>query len=196
MQELKGFQEGLPVITKLIANLLDQMSTPVILIDGRAGSGKSHFAAQLKQELFALSHPVPKVIAMDELYPGWEGLQSGANYLVDNILTPLSKNQPALWQQWDWSKNQRGGDDVGNGQRSFEGDNALIVEGCGSLSLRSKPFANLSIWIERPQIERKQAIKQRDGNKFDPYWDIWFSQEEEFYLANSSSSLADLLLNN
>lgn len=196
MQELKGFQEGLPVITKLIANLLDQMSTPVILIDGRAGSGKSHFAALLKQELFSLSHPVPKVIGMDELYPGWEGLQAGSNYLVDNILTPLSQTQPAQWQQWDWSKNQRGGDDVGNGQCSFEGDNALIIEGCAALGLRSKPFAQLAIWIDKPLTERKQAIKIRDGDKFDPFWNSWFSQEEEFYLANNSESLADIVLKN
>lgn len=193
---IEGFEEAVAEIAKRIEQVADIYPTPVILIDGPAGSGKTTLAAALAEALFQKRLPLPRVLPMDDLYPGWEGLRQGANYLVDKVLTPLSKNQVANWQTWDWVKNERGGDDGGNGHRSFEPGGILIVEGCGSLSHASKPLANLSLFIERDEAARSAAIKDRDGNRFDAFWDIWLSQEQEFYEVENSKALADLTVLN
>ena len=196
MSTIVGFEEAVPEIAQRIEQLAEIYPTPVILIDGPAGSGKTTLANLIREALFQNELPVPRVLPMDDLYPGWEGLRQGSNYLIDKVLTPLSKNQTANWQNWDWAKNERGGNDVGNGHRSFEPGGILIVEGCGSLSHASKTLANLNIFIERDETARSAAIRHRDGNRFDAFWEIWLSQEQEFYEIENSIELADLTVLN
>jgi uridine kinase len=196
VQELKGFAEAVPEISKRVFDLAEQLASPVVLIDGRAGSGKTTLAKLVQESLFANGLPVPRVLSMDELYPGWEGLRQGAAYLVDKVLLPISQNRSAHWQNWDWEQQRRGGPDIGNGHRSFEPGGILIVEGCGSLSEASKSLSNLSIFIERSEADRKKAISERDGDRFDAYWEIWLAQEQEFYQSEASDQIADIRILN
>ena len=70
-----------------ILELIDRGNqTPIILIDGRAGSGKSTFAESLQQQLFRDGESAPRVIHMDNIFEGWEGLSLGSDYLVRFIL--------------------------------------------------------------------------------------------------------------
>jgi uridine kinase len=195
--EQTDFRNGIGVITKLALSLADQTPTPIILIDGRAGSGKSSFAEELRNELFRQSDAAPALIHMDDLYPGWEGLEAGSAYLVQNILQPLSKVRPAAWQKWDWRQGRRGDrSEPGNGWREFSGGNILIVEGCGSLSRQSKALVNLCIWIETAPEERRNRWRSRDDGLFDNYWGIWQAQEDDFYMQEGSSTLADFAISN
>ena len=89
-------------------DLIDKgLQTPIILIDGRAGSGKSTLADALQRQLFRDGETLPRVIHMDDLYEGWDGLDAGADYLQRMILNPLSRGQKAEWQMWDWSLDER-----------------------------------------------------------------------------------------
>ena len=45
---------------------------PIVLIDGRSGAGKSTLAAALAARLGT------PLLALDSLYPGWDGLAAGA----------------------------------------------------------------------------------------------------------------------
>ena len=72
-----------------IEELLNKKSTPIVLIDGRAGAGKSTFAADLLEAYFQLETRLPKLVHMDQLYPGWEGLRAGSLYLNQTILAPV-----------------------------------------------------------------------------------------------------------
>ncbi len=197
MPQTTDFRNGIRAITKLALDLADQTPTPVILIDGRAGSGKSSFAEELRNELFRKSDAAPVVVHMDDLYPGWEGLRAGSSYLVQNILQPLKDPRPAHWQLWDWSTSQRGNpNEPGNGWRSFSGGNTLIVEGCGSLSRQSRDLASLAVWIDAGAEDRRKRWHKRDSGLFDPYWGTWQAQEDEFYQEEKSEQLADWLVEN
>ena len=197
MPKQTDFRNGIGVITKLALTLVDQIPTPIILIDGRAGAGKSSFAEELKNELFRQSDAAPTLIHMDDLYPGWEGLAAGSAYLVQNILEPLSKSKPAAWQKWDWGSSRRGDPtEPGNGWREFSGGNILIVEGCGSLSRQSRELAQLSVWIEAPRDVRRARWQARDAGKFDEFWGIWQTQEDDFFETEKSSHLADWIIEN
>ncbi len=194
---MQDFHQAVTVITKQVVSLVDKTPTPIILIDGRAASGKSLLAATLKNVLFKELEQAPRVVHMDDLYPGWEGLQLGSFYLNQQILQPLSQGKTAHWQLWDWASGQRGrGDEPGNGWREFEGGTPLIIEGCGSLSRVSSELADYRIWIEADQQLRHQRWLERDGEKFNDFWHSWAAQEDEFYQQEKSRQLADLVIEN
>ncbi len=194
---MQDFHQAITAITKQVVSLVDKSPTPIIVIDGRAASGKSSLAAALKNVLFKELEQAPRVVHMDDLYPGWEGLQLGSFYLNQQILQPLSLGKAAHWQLWDWELNQRGrGDEPGNGWREFEGGTPLIIEGCGALSRVSSELADFRIWIEADQQLRHQRWLERDGEKFNEFWNIWAAQEDEFYQQEKSRQLADLVIEN
>ena len=178
------------LIESLSAKILDQIDrgnqTPIVLIDGRAGSGKSTFAEQLQQQLFRVGESAPRVIHMDNIFEGWEGLSLGSDYLVRFILNPLARKETASWQDWSWVKNQR------SSWREFSGGTPLIVEGCGSLTERSKEHAFLSLWLEASEETRRKRWIERERHldKFD----FWAAQELDFYAREKSKSLADLII--
>jgi gluconate kinase len=178
------------LIEKISAQVLEQIDlgnqTPIILIDGRAGSGKSTFAKALQEKLFSDGESAPRVIHMDDIYEGWDGLSLGADYLVRFILNPLAKRETASWQNWSWVRNER------STWREFSGGTPLIVEGCGSLTERSKAHAFLSIWLEASEETRRHRWLERERHldKFD----FWAAQELDFYAREKSASLADWFL--
>ncbi len=178
------------LIEKLTVKILDQIDrgnqTPIVLIDGRAGSGKSTFAEKLQQQLFREGESAPRVIHMDNIYEGWEGLSLGSDYLFRFILNPLARKETASWQDWSWVRNER------SSWREFSGGTPLIVEGCGALSERSKEHAYISLWLEASEEVRRQRWLERERHldKFD----FWAAQELDFYARKKSKSLADLVI--
>ena len=182
--------DQLALIEKLSSQVLELIDrgnqTPIVLIDGRAGSGKSTFAESLQQQLFRDGESAPRVIHMDNIFEGWGGLALGSEYMVRFILQPLARRETASWQDWSWVKNQR------SSWREFSGGTPLIVEGCGSLSERSKEHADIAIWLEASEETRRERWIQRERHleKFD----FWAAQELDFYAREKSQSLADLVI--
>jgi uridine kinase len=186
----RNTSDQLALIEKISSQVLELIDrgnqTPVVLIDGRAGSGKSTFAEALQQQLFRDGESAPRVIHMDNIFEGWEGLALGSDYMVRFILQPLARQETAFWQDWSWVKNQR------SSWREFSGGTPLIVEGCGSLTERSKEHADISIWLEASEETRRERWVQRERHleKFD----FWAAQELDFYAREKSQSLADLVI--
>ena len=183
-------------LTARLLDLRQSKPTPVVLVDGRAGSGKSKFAMLLQDQVFEETKQSPKVIHMDDLYPGWEGLAQGSLYLVENILKPIKLAGKAHWQRWDWVNDRRGGSEPGNGWREFAGENMLIVEGCGSVTTHSAELADLTIWIKAERQTRKERFEARDRGIFSNFWNSWSAQEDEFFREQRSEQLCELTVNN
>jgi uridine kinase len=180
-------QALIDIISSQVLERIDRGNqTPLILIDGRAGSGKSTFAERLQQKLFADGESAPRVIHMDAIFEGWDGLSLGSDHLVRFILNPLARGETASWQDWSWVRNER------STWREFSGGTPLIVEGCGSLTERSKAHADISIWLEATEETRRERWLQRERHldKFD----FWAAQELDFYAREKSQSLADLVI--
>lgn len=161
--------------------------TPVILIDGRAASGKSTLAQAIQQRLFAEGESLPRIVHMDDLYPGWDGLAAGSEYLMRFVLSPVARGKKAEWQEYDWQLGER------NRWREFAGGTPLIIEGCGALSKASAEQCHLSVWLEVDEATRHERWIARDGHKFDDQWPRWAAQELDFYAREQSASLADLI---
>ena len=166
----------------------DGVATPIVLIDGRAGSGKSTLGALLQNQLFKDGESLPRLIHMDDLYEGWDGLQAGTDYLLRAILTPVVSRKRASWQEFDWAKNER------DRWREFDGGTPLIIEGCGSLSRATAELAHLKVWVDSPEETRRARWIEREGG--DVFWPRWAAQELDFYARERSSELADFAVEN
>jgi uridine kinase len=190
------YQSGLEFTLNRILSLQESGKLPIVLIDGRAASGKSQFAKDLAEAFFQVDRQAARTIHMDDLYPGWNGLAEGSVYLLTNILLPLANSRSANWQVWNWRKNHRGAEEPGHGRREFSGGTLLIVEGCGSISRLSYEHSDFQVWIDADDKERKERFSLRDQGKFDEFFGIWSAQEDEYYEKEKSKRLAQLIVQN
>ena len=190
------YRQGIEFALNRVLALQESGKLPIVLIDGRAASGKSQFAKDLSEAYFQVDKQAARVVHMDDLYPGWNGLAEGSVYLLTNILLPLANSRSANWQVWNWRKNHRGAEEPGNGRREFAGGTLLIVEGCGSISRLSSTNSDFQIWIDADDAARKERFSKRDSGKFDEYSGIWSAQEDEYYEREKSKQLAELIIKN
>ncbi|MBW8764642.1 MAG: ATP-binding protein, partial [Microbacterium sp.] len=65
----------------------------VVLIDGRSGAGKTVLAEALAPRLGA------QLVSLDELYPGWDGLEAGSDAVHETVLRARDPG----WTRWDWA---------------------------------------------------------------------------------------------
>ena len=185
--EYSNADELVAALAAGVLDLVDEgVQTPIVLIDGRAGSGKSTLADALQRRLFKEGETLPRLIHMDDLYPGWSGLAAGAEYLQRFILGPISQRTTAHWQLFDWTAGER------VEWREFSGGTPLIVEGCGALNGVSAELAQFKVWIETPEDVRHERWLAREGN--DEHWATWAAQELDFYAREKSQALAEIKL--
>lgn len=160
-------------------------SNPVVLIDGRSGAGKSSLARALVAA-WPL-HGRVQLVALDSIYPGWDGLDAGVELARDLILTPHARGMVGVWQRWDWT--------VGEPAEAHAVDPSLplIVEGAGLLTPTTARLGDVSVWLESPAASRKERALSRDGDSYRPHWDRWARQEQRHVLRDDPMRQATLV---
>ncbi|WP_213815243.1 ATP-binding protein [Glaciihabitans sp. dw_435] len=146
----------------------------VVLIDGRSGSGKTEFA----QALVSL-WPEAQLVRLDDIYPGWDGLQAASDIVHERILTDFS------WVRWDWASSRYAETHL------LDRTRPIVIEGCGALSVANRALAASALWVELDPATRRRRALERDGAMYAPHWDRWAAQEDAFYTRENSRSLAD-----
>jgi len=147
----------------------------IILIDGRSGSGKTELASAL-----ALRMPGAQLVRLDDIYPGWTGLDAGSG-AVPGILAAHR------WQRWDWAASALAE------WHDLDPGLPVIVEGVGALSRASRPLADRAVWVELDDETRRQRALARDAY-FAEHWDDWARQEEGLLARENPRGLADLIV--
>lgn len=138
-----------------------QRAVPVVTIDGYSGSGKSTLAAALARLVSDW-----QVLHLDDWYPGWDGLEAGAD-IARRIAADLRGGRASSYEAWDWE----------NGATGATIPVPLaptIIEGCGAIEAE----ADLAIWIADPgEEERRHRALARDGQTYAPHWQRWARQD-------------------
>lgn len=158
----------------------------VVLVDGWSGAGKSTFADRLVRAWPGELSPV--LVRMDDVYPGWDGLEAASEHVRDELLEPFAAGRSARWRRHDW---------VADGPAEWHvvpSGRPILVEGCGSLSRANARLATLRIWLDAPAALRKRRALERDRGAFDAHWDMWAAQTAIFVGREDPASVADVRL--
>ena len=136
-------------------------AVPVVTIDGYSGSGKSTLAAALARLVNGW-----QVLHLDDWYPGWDGLEAGAD-IARRIAADLRAGRASSYEAWDWENGTTGA--------TIRVPLApTIIEGCGAIEAE----ADLSVWIADPgEDERRSRALARDGQTYAPHWQRWADQD-------------------
>lgn len=158
----------------------------VVLIDGPSGAGKSTLADALQRAW--PTDTVPTVVRLDDIYPGWGGLDAASGHLGRYVLRPRREGNPATWQRYDWTTRQQAE------WTPVAADRPLIVEGCGTLAAAHVPLSDIRVWIGADDALRKARALSRDGEMFREHWDQWQQQWVAYCARESPERSASIRL--
>lgn len=181
VEERRGAGPGLPGGAELGAT--GSTPTPfVVAIDGPSGSGKSVLGAALARDLRAA------LVQMDDLFPGWDGLDQAPGLLTGQVLEPLRRGERAAYRRWDWHRDEWGE------RVEVPPAEVLVVEGCGSSVGPAADHVDVAVWVEADLDVRMARGLARDGETYRPHWERWAAQEAKVFGADRTRERADLVL--
>ena len=156
---------------------------PTFLIDGPSGAGKTTLANEIESQWN--SPGKLQVVHMDDLYPGWDGLGSGAVQAL-RMLQERSRGEDSRWQRYDWEKQ------VLREWHSVDAREPLLIEGCGSSPAGAKELSQVRLWVEAPEALRKERALSRTGENFAEHWTQWDEQFAEYCFVHTPQARATL----
>ena len=156
--------------------------TLVVAVDGRSGTGKTTYAAQLADRLDA------PVVHLDDIYPGWDGLEAAVTAVARDVLEPLAAGAPAAYTRWDWMRD-RPGSVVPVPPTAF-----LVLEGVGAGAEPAGRWASVLLWLTADDEVRKERAIRRDGEVFARQWDRWAAHEQRLLGRDHTPQRATLVL--
>ncbi|MEO6200160.1 MAG: ATP-binding protein [Cryobacterium sp.] len=146
--------------------------TAVVLIDGPSGAGKSTLADAL---VAAWPGPrSPTLVRLDDIYPGWQGLDAAIDQVTRFVLAPRFAGRPAAWQRYDWESGQPAE------WHPVDPSRPLIVEGCGAMARAHAGLSDIRVWLAAEDALRKSRALARDGDVFRSHWDEWQAEWEVY----------------
>ena len=98
-------------------------ATVVVAVDGRSGSGKTLLGTAVTR---ALACPV---VHLDEVYPGWDGLEAGDDLVTTHVLEPLARDRDGETYAPHWDRWAAQEDAVYAGTRPWEGADLVLHTG-------------------------------------------------------------------
>jgi len=164
-----------PRLDTLVAGVLRAVSglgaDCVVLIDGPSGAGKSTLAGVLQAQWPGTGRESaargPTLVRLDDIYPGWEGLDAAIDHLTSQVLLPRRAGRPAAWRRYDWARDEPAE------WHTIDPGYPLIVEGCGALAAANAGLSDVRVWLTADDDVRKRRALDRDGAAFESHWEQW-----------------------
>ena len=154
----------------------------LVCLDGPAGSGKTTLAAAVLDRC-----PEARLVHMDDLYDGWEGLPRVADQLPA-LLSPLTRGEASHYRRFDWHAG-RYAEEV-----PVEPAPLLVVEGVGSGAVSVADLVTVLVWVSAPPDLRRARGLARDGAAMAPAWERWMRDEAAHLARERTEARADVLV--
>ena len=162
-------------------------STHILTIDGRAGSGKTTFAAALAHYL-ARKNQV-QILHLDDIYSGWESaLGPKLTQTLESIRKSLSSGESIELPIFNWGTNSF--DSI----RKIAPCDILIIEGVGSGQKILRSAAKTSIWLDIDAQEGLARVLERDGKQIESHMSAWQKSEEEHFAQEKTREFAEFII--
>ncbi|CAN5310202.1 AAA family ATPase [soil metagenome] len=174
------------VVTHVLASPARLGSSRLVCIDGRAGAGKTEYAAELAAACAAASSTYAMTLHMDDLYEGWAGLPTASGIVSSMLLEPWSRGLDASPARWNWEEGRR------TVATSLPLTPLVILEGVGSYARRYDDLVTTLVWLQCPEPVRRSRALGRDGVVFAPHWDRWARDEERVHAREGTRVRADV----
>jgi len=164
----------------------------VVAVDGPSGAGKTSLAETLVAVLAGAGRDAVAV-HLDDLYPGWDGLDAVVPIVVRHVLEPLASPGPVAVPTWDWRRD-RPGRSRALPELGPPRPGVVLVDGAGAGARACAPYLAGLVWLEAPAPLRRARALDRDGDAYAPHWDRWAAQERGHFAAEGTRERADLVL--
>jgi len=164
------------------------LPTPfTLLVDGPAGAGKTTLAQGVRQE-FADTGVDALLLHMDDMYEGWDGLESGVEYVVHNVLEPLRSTGRATVLPWNWDLGARGA------PISLTPADVMILEGVGAAATQARPYADMVVWVDTPPDTAHARARARHGGRDNGHLGGWRKRQEAHFALHATRQAADVMV--
>lgn len=158
----------------------------LVSVDGPAGSGKTTLAEALRSTAEAAQLRT-RVVHMDDLYDGWDGLPRVGDQL-EGLLAPLGQHRAGSYRRFDWHAGEYAE------QVAVEPVPLLVLEGVGSGAAAHDVLRTVLVWVEAPPVLRMRRGLERDGEAAAPHWERWTRDEAALFERERTRSRADVLV--
>ncbi len=155
--------------------------TTVVAIDGLAGAGKSTFAALLAP-LLEDAHVVPT-----DDFSNWDNVFGWAPALIEKVLIPFSRGEPARYARSDWGDGPRAPRDIKPGR-------FVLLEGVSASRAEFRPYLACTVWVEAPREARWRRGLERDGPQAADLWRAWMAEEDAYVKEEQPQLRADFVI--
>lgn len=161
----------------------------LLCVDGPSGSGKTTFSRAVRRAVPAGTSV--RVVHLDALYPGWDGLEAGVARVARDLLAPMVRGRPAGYRRYDWHAGREAEWVV------VEPVDVLVLEGVGAGGdLSFAAWLTLLVWVEAARDVRTRRALVRDGIATEAQLRTWWRQEDAWFAEHRTRDRAGLVVVN
>jgi uridine kinase len=185
------------VLLEFLRQLDRRQRSLLVGIDGRGGSGKSTFARRLETAGGDVT-----VVEIDDFYRLARERKArtarcdsevGGDFdwrrLRDQLLLPLSRDEAANYQRYDWPAAELAE------WHTVAAGGIVIVEGSYSTRRELFDFYDYTVWIAAPhEVRLERGLRRGGQNTLDRWLNEWMPEEERYLNAENPAARVHLVL--
>ena len=158
----------------------------LLCVDGPAGSGKTTFAAGVRR---AVPGQVScRVVHLDDLYPGWDGLRAGVEHVAAHVVAPMARGEGGRYRRWDWHAGRPGP------WVDVPAVDLLVLEGVGAGALAYADLITTLVFVDADDDVRLARGLARDGVASRDQFVQWTVDEAPYLAEQRTRDRADVVV--